>query len=221
MLGVPSHYRWYQAQGWETGNISEVRAAPMWSQASPWAGRGRMDTHRGEAQGRWAGEGCGVAAPRLEEARRAFSPEGPEQVVLGPKGSWSGRRWGPRQEGERRHGGRTKPCGASEGPALARGELEGLRGRAIKAALGPRKTCLRIPGVPADCWRWHPVPQHLCCAPGPRRAPLPAPPAQRQAGRHPARCGTSCVRIVFPDLCSTQDMCRGAERVTLHPTTTP
>lgn len=130
-------------------------------------------THtEGRSGGDGQGRDAGSLPQRLEEARRAFSPEGPEQVVQ--EGVGVARDGGRGRKGRGGMGGRTKPCGASEGPALARRELEGLRGRAIKAALGPRKTCLRIPGVPADCWRWHPVPQHLCCAPGPRRAPPPS-----------------------------------------------
>lgn len=176
MLGVPSHHRWYQVQGREMGNISDGPGGPNAVTSVPVGCRQREDGHtqRG-GPGEMGRGGMRGHCPRGWRRQGGHSPRRVQsRWSSGQEGVGVARDGGRGRKGRGGMGGRTKPCGASEGPALARRELEGLRGRAIKAALGPRKTCLRIPGVPADCWRWHPVPQHLCCAPGPRRAPPPS-----------------------------------------------
>lgn len=211
--GVAPHCRCDQVWVWSWGTARGIQATPdVLIQVSLWAGgRGRMDTE-GRPWGDREGRGAESPPPKLEEARKGSTRSIESRWSSGRGGIWGSRRWRPGWEGERRQGWQDK---ASHGrPALARWELKGLEGRAVRAAESSRKTCPRTPRVACRLLAVAPsVPQHqeprptLGCTPRPCCAPLPP---WRQEGRRPAGHVASRIHIAFPGFCSSLQGVQGS-----------
>lgn len=143
-------------------------------------------THtEGRSGGDGQGRDAGSLPQRLEEARRAFSPEGPEQVVLGPRGSWGGKRWGPRQEGERWHGRQDKALWGFRGACLGQKGTRGPAGKGNQGSTGSQEDLPEDPRGACRLLAVAPCPSAPVLCPGPTTcpAPLPPPPPRPKTGK--------------------------------------